>query len=220
MSGKRKTSPPSFGKSACCMARARRWPVRCPDRDIAACVLPVAEAAWRDEPDAAAAAEGTREGEPEAAAGGVRPDAREADPGRGCPGKLPGPPRRRECAEHVRETLGTSERRACRVPGQPRSTQRKPPQGREDEARLTVGVLGLDRCQWRSKIRPCGGAKPGQSWAGLRLWRASFWGQSCPARTTSMIVGLGRQAVRLLPVLPCGSGSGPGGSFRRSSRGC
>ena len=47
--------------------------------------------------------------------------------------------------EHVRQTLGISERRACRVLGQHRSTQRKPPQGREDEARLTADVIELAR---------------------------------------------------------------------------
>ena len=43
------------------------------------------------------------------------------------------------------QTLGISERRACRVLGQHRSTQRKPPQGREDEARLTADVIELAR---------------------------------------------------------------------------
>ncbi|WP_157374255.1 IS3 family transposase [Salipiger sp. CCB-MM3] len=61
------------------------------------------------------------------------------------PGKLLSPSRRRECVEHVRQTLGISERRACRVLGQHRSTQRKPPQGREDEARLTADVIDLAR---------------------------------------------------------------------------
>ncbi|NDV50655.1 IS3 family transposase [Salipiger sp. PrR003] len=61
------------------------------------------------------------------------------------PGKLLSPSRRRECVEHVRQTLGISERRACRVLGQHRSAQRKPPQGREDEARLTADVIELAR---------------------------------------------------------------------------
>ena len=91
------------------------------------------------------AAEGAREGDPEAAADGVRPEAREADPDRGCPGKLLSPSRRRKCVEHVCETLGISERRACRVLGQHRSTQRKPPQCREDEERLTADVIELGR---------------------------------------------------------------------------
>ncbi|ANT61902.1 hypothetical protein AYJ57_15700 [Salipiger sp. CCB-MM3] len=43
----------------------------------------------------------------------------------------------------MRQTFGTSERRACRVLGQHRPTQRKPPQGREDVARLTADVIDL-----------------------------------------------------------------------------
>ena len=39
-------------------------------------------------------------------------------------GKLLSPTRRRIAVEHVRRRLGVSERRACRVIGQPRSSQR------------------------------------------------------------------------------------------------
>jgi transposase InsO family protein len=45
----------------------------------------------------------------------------------------------------VRDTLGVSERRACRVLGQYRSTQRHIPQGREDEARLVADMIELAR---------------------------------------------------------------------------
>ena len=38
-----------------------------------------------------------------------------------------------------------SERRACAAPGQHRSTQRKIPQGRDDEARLTADIVELAR---------------------------------------------------------------------------
>lgn len=41
------------------------------------------------------------------------------------------------------EALRVSVRRACRVIGQHRSTQRKPPQGRQDEAALTQAVIDL-----------------------------------------------------------------------------
>jgi putative transposase len=41
------------------------------------------------------------------------------------------------------EELGVSERRACRVLGQHRSTHRKIPFGREDEAALTAGIVAL-----------------------------------------------------------------------------
>jgi transposase InsO family protein len=38
-----------------------------------------------------------------------------------------------------------SERRACAVLGQHRSTQRKPPRGRDDEERLTADTIELAR---------------------------------------------------------------------------
>ena len=43
----------------------------------------------------------------------------------------------------MRQTLGVSERRACRTLGQHRSTQRKVPQGRSDEEALTNDILAL-----------------------------------------------------------------------------
>src|SRR5215208_7036257 len=84
-----------------------------------------------------------RGGERAAAQGGRRPHARQADPGRGRPGKLLGPARRRACIEHVRRMLSVSERRACAALGQHRSTQRKAPRGRDDEERLTADTIEL-----------------------------------------------------------------------------
>lgn len=46
---------------------------------------------------------------------------------------------------HVRKKLDVSERRACTVVGQHRSTQRKPAPGRSDEARLTQDIIRLAR---------------------------------------------------------------------------
>ncbi len=43
----------------------------------------------------------------------------------------------------MRQELGVSERRACRTLGQHRSTQRKVPQGRADEERLTHDIIEL-----------------------------------------------------------------------------
>jgi transposase InsO family protein len=45
----------------------------------------------------------------------------------------------------VRRTLDLPERRVCRVLGQHRSTHRKVPRGREDEARLTADIVELTR---------------------------------------------------------------------------
>jgi putative transposase len=45
--------------------------------------------------------------------------------------------------EHVVAELGVPERRACRVLGQHRSTQRKPPSTPDDEAALTADIVAL-----------------------------------------------------------------------------
>jgi putative transposase len=45
--------------------------------------------------------------------------------------------------EHVVAALGVPERRACRVLGQHRSTQRKPPKPPDDEAGLTADIIAL-----------------------------------------------------------------------------
>ncbi len=55
------------------------------------------------------------------------------------------PARRRACVEHIRAKLNISERRACKVLGQHRSTHRKVPRGRDDEERLTADIIALAR---------------------------------------------------------------------------
>ncbi|MEJ2372125.1 MAG: IS3 family transposase [Gemmatimonadales bacterium] len=60
-------------------------------------------------------------------------------------GKLLSPSRRRRCIELVRGKLGVSERRACRVLGQHRSTQRHVARGRADEDRLVADMIELVR---------------------------------------------------------------------------
>ncbi|MBU1287328.1 MAG: IS3 family transposase [Alphaproteobacteria bacterium] len=58
-------------------------------------------------------------------------------------GKFLSPSRRRAAVDHVVEELGVSERRACRVIGQHRSTQRKQPIRRDDEDALTSAIIRL-----------------------------------------------------------------------------
>ncbi|WP_279484015.1 IS3 family transposase [Aureimonas sp. SK2] len=58
-------------------------------------------------------------------------------------GKLVSPARRRRCIEHVMKMHGVKERLACRVLGQHRSTQRKAPKGRADDAGLTADIIEL-----------------------------------------------------------------------------
>ena len=60
---------------------------------------------------------------------------------------------RRACVDHVRQTLGHSERRVCLVHGQHVSTQRKVPRGREGEERLTTDIIALARLYGRSGYR-------------------------------------------------------------------
>src|SRR5919202_2471071 len=115
------------------------------DRRDGSDVLPLAAGVRGAEVRPGQAAEGPGSGERAAAQSHRRPHPRQADPGRGRPGKLLGPARRRACIEHVRRTLSVSERRACAALGQHRSTQRKAPRGRDDEGRLTADIIELAR---------------------------------------------------------------------------
>ena len=67
----------------------------------------------------------------------------EADPERGCLGKLLSPFRRRRFVDHVKVKFSVSERFARKVLGQHRSTQRKKPQSRPDEEALTTDIIRL-----------------------------------------------------------------------------
>src|SRR3712207_4598532 len=115
------------------------------DRRHRAGVLQVAGGVRRAEARAGEAAEGAGAGERPAAQGGVGPDAGEGDPEGSRVGKVVSPARRRACVEHVERELGVSERKACAVLGQHRSTQRKAPRAPDDEARLTADIVELAR---------------------------------------------------------------------------
>ncbi|HEX2239081.1 MAG TPA: IS3 family transposase [Gammaproteobacteria bacterium] len=101
------------------------------------------------------------------------------------PGKLLSPARRRACIEQVRLTLKVSERRACRALGQHRSTQRKLPRGREDEAQLTADLIELARQYGRYGYRKIAALLRGAGWLVNdkrveRIWRRE--GLKVPAR--------------------------------------
>ncbi|RPH54461.1 MAG: IS3 family transposase [Acidobacteria bacterium] len=92
------------------------------------------------------------------------------------PGKLLGPARRRACIEHVRRELRVSERRACAALGQHRSTQRKTPQGRDDEERLTADIVELARQYGRYGYRKIAALLRDAGWVANdkrveRIWR-------------------------------------------------
>lgn len=97
---------------------------------------------WRAEAGPGASAEAAGTGEWSSAPGDLGPDVGEADPEGSRPGKLPSAARRRRCAEHVTTELDGSERMACRVPDQHRSTQRKAPSRPDDEAALSKHHAG------------------------------------------------------------------------------
>ena len=104
------------------------------------------------------------------------PDPRQAHPDRGRTGKLLSPSRRRACIENVRQTLDVSERRACRVLGQHRSTQRRKPRGRADEERLVADMIELARQYGRYGYRRIAALLRDAGWSVSdgrveRLWR-------------------------------------------------
>ena len=89
--------------------------------------------------------EASAERERAAKKGRIAFDFGQANPGGGSKGKLLSPARRRSCIDRVRAELNVSERRACRVLRQHRSTQRKIPVGRADEERLVADMIELAR---------------------------------------------------------------------------
>ena len=58
-------------------------------------------------------------------------------------GKLLTPERRRRCVEHVRSAVNVSERKACKVLKQPRSSQRYEPVSSEEGKALTDDIMAL-----------------------------------------------------------------------------
>jgi transposase InsO family protein len=76
----------------------------------------------------------------------------------------------------VWQTLGVSERRACRTLGQHRSTQRKVPQSRSDGDALTAGIIELAREYGRYGYRRITAMLRGAGWLVnhkrvARIWR-------------------------------------------------
>ena len=85
----------------------------------------------------------------------------------------------------MRDRLVVSERRACRVLGQHRSTQRHLPQGREDEARLVADMIELARQYGRYGYRRIAALLRDAGWQindkrVERLWRLE--GLKVPSR--------------------------------------
>ena len=84
---------------------------------------------------------------------------------------------RRRAAEHVCERFAVSERRACRVLEQPRSTQRYEPRRRTDEAELTKRIAKLAERHPRYGVRRIAALLRRDGWRVNRkrvhrLWRS------------------------------------------------
>src|SRR5262249_9747650 len=108
-------------------------------------VLPLAESVRWDEDGCREAAPRPREGEQPTQEGGGGANPGQADPEGGHRGKILSPARKRQAVQHVCRLLDVSERRACQVLDQPRSTQRYVGENRPKERRLVKRLRELSR---------------------------------------------------------------------------
>ena len=67
----------------------------------------------------------------------------ETYPERSCPGKLLSPSKKRKIVIQVQDKLGVSQRRACKILGQARKTQRRKPNITDEEAMLVKRIIEL-----------------------------------------------------------------------------
>jgi len=94
----------------------------------------------------------------------------------GIKGKLLSPSRRRQAVVHVCDTLYVSERRACKVLGQQRSTQSHPPRIYDEEELLTERIIALATEYGRYGYRMITGLLRNEGWRVNhkrveRIWR-------------------------------------------------
>ena len=106
-------------------------------------LLPVAKGVWGDEHNPGEKAKGTGKRKHEIEETGSRPFIGQCDSQGGALKKVISPARRREAVRQVQEALEVSERRACRVIGQSRTTQRYNQRVPDDGERLTQRVVEL-----------------------------------------------------------------------------
>jgi putative transposase len=96
------------------------------------------------------------------------------------------PARKRAAVEHLQEKFDASERRACEVVDQPRSTQRYTGHPQDDERKLVARMLELVRERPRFGYRRIAALLRGEGWAVnvkrvYRLWRRE--GLKVPRKT-------------------------------------
>ena len=122
-------------------------------------------------------------------------------------------------------TMDVSERRTCRALGQHRSTQRKVPRGREDEAALTADLVALAERYGRYGYRKIGALLKAAGWfvnakRVERIWRRE--GLKVPARQPKRgrLWDHNGSCLRLRPDCGCGLSdaitSGPTTSSKRA----
>ncbi len=106
-------------------------------------LLPLAQRVWRHESRPSPPAQGPRTAKLTSQQTGSRPVSGERDTERGSRGKLLSPSRRRKIVIHVCQKLKVSERRACQVLCQSRTTQRRELSPPSDEKQLTTDIIAL-----------------------------------------------------------------------------
>src|SRR5215210_422134 len=128
---------------------------------------PLAQPVWRHEGRRDEAPQGVGEGERPLKEDSRRAGGRHRHPKGGESGKLLSPTRRRAAVEHVGRRLGVSERRACRVIAQPRSSQRYEGRKADRDRALVERMIELSRENPRYGYR--------RVWAMLRQegWRVN-----------------------------------------------
>ena len=142
--------------------------------DQRADVLPLAESVRRDEGRGSEASEGTRRREPSAQAIGCREGTRHSDAQARRGGKLVSPARKRDAAKELQKSFPqASQRRACRVLSQPRSSQRYKAKVPDDESRLVKRMLQLVREHPRFGYRRIAALLRREGWTinNKRAWR-------------------------------------------------
>ena len=154
-----------------------------------------------------------RERAAEAAGGGSGAGQRDLEGG-GL-GNVLSPPRRRQAVDYVRHHLGISERRACRVLDQPRSTHRHRPRVPDGECRLVARLIELATQSGRYGYRRITARLRGEGWRVhhkrvARLWRRE--GLNVPQKQPTR-GGCGSRTVRV-------SAAGPSSATRVGVRLC
>src|SRR5215208_3979869 len=138
----RAQAPPGGGK-------ASRWsygPAGCQGTRYKRSYLPsVEKPLWRDEHRRSQAPQGAGERECSPQEASCREGTGHRHLKGGEPGKLLSPTRRKAAVEHLRRRLGVSERRACSVIGQPRSSQRYVGRKAQRDCRLAERMVRLSQ---------------------------------------------------------------------------